>query len=77
MSLICCRKCSEPRCDGCNIYILERALYAGELRGYMSDGYTIDRRLFLPRGTAKSLYTEPKYDPDEFFSAERKNKRKE
>lgn len=76
MSLICCRKCDEPRCDGCNIYILERALYAGELRDFMSDGYVINSKLFMPRGVAKAP-TYVKYDHAEFFSAERKNKHKE
>lgn len=66
MSLICCRKCDEPRCDGCNIYILAQALAA------------TNSNLIVPRGTAKSLlYHEPKYSPAEFFSAERKNKHKE
>jgi len=75
MSLICCRSCHEPRCDGCNLYILERALYAGELRGFMSDGYTIDRKLFVSRGLDQAVCQEHKYSPAEFFSAERKNKR--
>ena len=69
MSIICCRKCDEPRCDGCNIYILKRALDAGELRDFMSDGYTINRRLFLPRGVAKA--------PVYIKIFKRKNKRKE
>lgn len=69
MSLICCRKCEEPRCNGCNIYILERALNAGELRDFMSDGYTINPRLFIPRGVTKT--------PTYVKIAERKNKRKE
>ena len=33
--LICCRRCDEPTCRGCNLYALESALTLGRFDGLM------------------------------------------
>lgn len=42
MSLIDCRECDSPYCDGCNIYILATALSKGKFDWMKTEKNSID-----------------------------------
>ena len=41
MAEIGCKKCTSPRCDGCNNFILEKALRQGKFDALMNGNKTI------------------------------------
>lgn len=41
MSLISCRNCQSPYCDGCNLYRLEGMLKSGKLNGIMNENHAV------------------------------------
>ena len=39
--LICCRRCDEPTCHGCNLCTLANALTLGQFDGLMDEYHTV------------------------------------
>ena len=48
MSLIPCRDCSSPRCEGCNTYTLSQMLHKGRFDCLMDGNRTIHDQEIAP-----------------------------